>query len=271
MALYTDSLPPQCLAAIRARGIPTRHIEYIQPASGRSYDDDPRFLDCWSKLAAFALTEYSRVVLLDSDMLVLQNMDELMGLELDEPAAAARGEGTRVFAAGHACVCNPFGKAHYPASWVRENCAFTKMHGSPEAAQESGGSCALSPLGNLNSGLLVINPSLEVFEQIAGYMEAHAGRMMFPDQDVLTELFRGRWAALPYVYNALKTLPGREAHSAIWRPERVKNVHYILEPKPWAEVDEKGRWNGDAEVHRWWVEMDRDRRRAEAALGIDAW
>lgn len=240
MALYTDTLPPSCLAAIRARGIPVRRIEHIQPASGRTYDQDLRFLDCWSKLAAFSLTEYSRVVLLDSDMLVLQNMDELMGLELDHPRVAASGRGTRVFAAGHACVCNPFGRGHYPPAWVRENCAFTKMHASPGAAQVSGGTCTLSPLGNLNSGLLVLNPSLEVFRQIVTYMEAHAGRMLFPDQDVLTELFRGRWVALPYIYNALKTLPGKETHSAIWRADRVKNVHYILDPKPWVEVDTKG-------------------------------
>lgn len=243
-----------------------RRIEYIRPASGGAYDDDPRFRDCWSKLAAFALTEYARVVLLDSDMLVVRNMDELMGLELDDPRVAAAGRGTKVFAAGHACVCNPLGKGHYPRSWVRENCAFTRMHAAPAKAQVSGGSCALSPLGNLNSGLLVLNPSLEVFAQIVGYMEAHAGRMMFPDQDVLTELFRGRWVALPYVYNALRTLPGEGAHPVIWRGDRVKNVHYILEPKPWAEAGGK---EGMSEDRRWWVEMDRERRRAEAVLGVD--
>lgn len=263
VALYTDSVPPSCLAAIRARDIPLRRIEYIQPSAGGSYDEDPRFLDCWSKLAVFSLTEYSRVVLLDSDMLVLQNMDELMTLELDDPRTAAAGSGTRVFAAGHACVCNPFGKKHYPPTWVRENCAFTKMHASPAMAQVSGGSCTLSPLGNLNSGLLVINPSLEVFAQVVAYMEAHAGRMLFPDQDVLTELFRGRWVALPYVYNALKTMPAKETHSAIWRPDKVKNVHYILEPKPWVEVDTKEASDWTSEVREWWVKMDWERRQAE--------
>lgn len=48
-------------------------------------------------------------------MLVLQNMDELMELELDAPEVA--GKGQRVFAAGHACVCNPLKKKHYPADW----------------------------------------------------------------------------------------------------------------------------------------------------------
>jgi hypothetical protein len=59
--------------------------------------------------------EYDRVVQLDSDMLVRHNMDELMEMELDSPEM--EGKGTRVFAAGHACVCNPLGKPHYPKDW----------------------------------------------------------------------------------------------------------------------------------------------------------
>lgn len=55
------------------------------------------------------------MVLLDSDMLVMQNMDELMDMELDAPEL--EGSGSRVFAASHACVCNPLKKPHYPKNW----------------------------------------------------------------------------------------------------------------------------------------------------------
>ncbi len=55
------------------------------------------------------------MVLLDSDMLVLKNMDELMDLELD--AKELQGNGERVFAAAHACVCNPLKRGHYPHNW----------------------------------------------------------------------------------------------------------------------------------------------------------
>jgi alpha-N-acetylglucosamine transferase len=73
-------------------------------------------------LAAFGLTEYNRVVQLDSDMLLMRNMDELMTMELDP--SAMEGKGDRVFAASHACVCNPLQKPHYPADWyVRVPCA----------------------------------------------------------------------------------------------------------------------------------------------------
>ena len=55
------------------------------------------------------------MVQLDSDMLAMQNMDELMEMDLDPPSL--KGKGEKVFAAGHACVCNPLKKPHYPKDW----------------------------------------------------------------------------------------------------------------------------------------------------------
>ena len=115
IALYTDEFPMEGHAALDARGIAKKRVEYLMPSTKKDYSNDPRFYDCWSKLTPFSLTEYDRVVQLDSDMQVLQNMDELMELELDAPSMA--GEGNRVFAASHACVCNPLKKAHYPKDW----------------------------------------------------------------------------------------------------------------------------------------------------------
>ena len=116
VALYTDSFPEEGKKALEARAIPSRYIKYLLPAVHKDYSNDTRFYDCWSKLTPFSLTEYDRVVQLDSDMLVLQNMDELMELPLDPPEKG--GNGDRVFAASHACVCNPLKKPHYPKDWL---------------------------------------------------------------------------------------------------------------------------------------------------------
>ena len=48
-----------------------------------------------------------RVVMLDSDMIVMRNMDELMELDLPSDWIAA----------AHVCACNPRKLAHYPEDW----------------------------------------------------------------------------------------------------------------------------------------------------------
>lgn len=55
--------------------------------------------------------------MVDSDMLVVDNMDELMTMPLEEGWIAA----------GHACTCNPLKLKHYPANW------FVRFAGAPFA------------------------------------------------------------------------------------------------------------------------------------------
>lgn len=89
------------------------------------------------------------------------------------------------------------------------------------------------------------------------------------------------------MYNALKTLRWEGVHKEIWRDDKVKNVHYILAPKPWDEVDARtGEWKGldgsngekgmkggrdgrDLESTRWWVEINRERKEDEKRRGIE--
>jgi hypothetical protein len=115
VALCASSLPSSAHAAIETRGIARRHVDKLVPKVHRDFTNELRFQETWTKLASFGLDEYERVILLDSDMLVLKNMDELMELELD--GKELEGKGERVFAASHACTCNPARKPHYPKNW----------------------------------------------------------------------------------------------------------------------------------------------------------
>ncbi len=291
VALYTDSFPEAGRQALAARGIAHQRIAYLLPTkSHKDYSADPRFYDCWSKLTPFGLTQYARVVQLDSDMLVRRNMDELMDLPLDDPALAAQADperagSRRVFAAGHACVCNPLGKAHYPRDWVPANCAFTLQHADPERAQTAGLTPDADPASAqphgvhyINGGLQVVVPNRPLFERIVAYMDENAADLDFADQSLLSTLFRGRWVALPYTYNALKTLRWPGVHDAIWRDDAVKNVHYILTPNPWDELDRAAPGQPlkqgltqdprNATSHGWWAAAHRARKAAEAEAGI---
>lgn len=268
LVLYTTTLSEAGLEILKKRNIQTLEVQRIAPSTSQEYLDDPRFLECWTKLVVFSLTDYARIVLLDSDMLPLHNMDELMDLELDSPSSSEYEHGTRVFAASHACTCNPLRKAHYPPNWTPANCSFTTQHDKPEIAQITGADLSTG-LGKLNSGLLVVNPSQSLFDQILSKMEEPiCTEYKFPDQDLLADLFKRRWVALPYIYNALKTMRDPSVHGKIWRDDRVKNVHYILSPKPWDELEGDGSWTGGQETHKWWFDAYKAMRSEEKALGL---
>ncbi|TKA76048.1 hypothetical protein B0A49_01283 [Cryomyces minteri] len=264
VALYTDTFPASGHAALDARGIPKKHIPYLLPATHKDFSNDPRFYDCWSKLTPFSLVEYERVVQLDSDMLVLQNMDELMELALDP--AEMEGKGERVFAASHACVCNPLKKPHYPTDWVPENCAFTTQHSTPAAAQTHGAP-PTAGLGMPNGGLQVVNPSAAIYRLILSQLQSSTAieSYEFADQSMLSDLFYGRWVALPYVYNALKTLRWKGVHDAIWKDDEVKNVHFILSPKPWDKAPDES----TEDTSRWWWRLNNERLEEERKRGIE--
>ena len=70
---------------------------------------------------------------------------------------------------------------------------------------------------------------------------------------------------IPYIYNALKTLRWDGVHSAIWQDDKVKNIHYILSPKPW---DEK-LGEESSETHTWWLKANDERIFREKDNGVD--
>jgi len=191
-------------------------------------------------------------------------MDELM--ELDLPADW--------IAAAHACACNPRKLPHYPKDWwvafslsprccvflmytpyrVPENCAYTPLV-HPTAIGRPTDITPQSPRPHnlLNSGLVVINPSIGLAQSVYNYLHTSplVPTFSFPDQDLLAALFHGRWKPLPWVYNALKTL--RVIHKPLWRDEEIRCLHYILHDKPWhARVGEPGTGGDYEDCNRWW-------------------
>lgn len=216
IVMVTAAIGRETREDLQTHGCVIYPVEPLMPDSklDHHYASD-RFGEVWSKLRVWELTDCERVVFLDADMLVLRNMDELFTLDLGEYALAAC----------HACRCNPNHIASYPARWQPENCHYTwQARGEPAPASLD---------RYLNGGFLVLKPDQGVFEWLQRKVVAidDLRRYPFSEQDLLNEVFEHRWLPLPYIYNALKTLPFQ--HSAIWRQEEVKNLHFIL-AKPWA-------------------------------------
>ncbi|KAI0884611.1 glycosyltransferase family 8 protein [Annulohypoxylon maeteangense] len=205
------------MEAFAAAGIPTIVVDKIEPAPR----DGKINKGTWEKLAPWSFTQYERVVLLDSDQVILQNIDDMMEVDIPEGWIAST----------HACTCNPRKLPHYSKDWVPANCAFT-------AADQATGApapiTAQSPNNHhlLNSGTVIVQPSKAQYDELIHAMNTHPDvpNMIFFDQDLLAIVYRGRWKPLPYHYNALK--PMRACHGGLWKDGDVKILHYILN-KPW--------------------------------------
>lgn len=147
---------------------------------------------------------------------------------------------------------------------IPENCAFTSQHEKPEEAQKAGAAPDFG-LGMPNGGLQVVNPSKEVYQLILDQLSNDTSLDYdFADQSLLGDVFHGRWVALPYIYNALKTLRHKGVHDQIWRDDEVKNVHYILSPKPWDEKPGEEK----EESHKWWHAVNQERLAEEKKQDI---
>jgi alpha-N-acetylglucosamine transferase len=235
LVMVTDGIDAESRRLLEDDGCLLRPVAPLRPASGlaESYAN-ARFAEVWTKLEAWRLTELERVIVLDADMLVRQNMDELFELEL--------APGT--IAACHACRCNPNRIASYPASWTPENCFYTYCRGAEHTSE-------LAEVDNyLNGGFLVVTPDEAVFDDMVARLREldDLSRFPFAEQDFLNDLYRDRWTPLPYVYNALKTLPFQ--HPTVWNEAEVKNIHFIID-KPWEKpLDPEDRYHALNAL--WW-------------------
>lgn len=130
----------------------------------------------------------------------------------------------------------------------------------------------------LNSGVLVITPCSKIYAEITSALQetTRIEKYDFPDQELLTDVFAGRWVSIPYIYNALKTLRMEDVHGPIWQDEEVRALHYIFAKKPWHEKVGKEVGEEQRDVARrnldepsaWWWEANWERMRLEKERGI---
>ncbi|KAI1494684.1 nucleotide-diphospho-sugar transferase [Biscogniauxia mediterranea] len=245
------------MRAFAAAGIPTIVVDKIEP---EPREDGKVIKGTWEKLAPWGFTDYERVVLLDSDQVILKNIDDMMEVDIPDGWIAST----------HACTCNPRKLAHYSKDWIPENCAFTAAN---QTTGEPAPLTAESPKNHhlLNSGTVIVRPSKKQYDTLIHTMNTHPDvpEMRFFDQDLLAIVYKNRWRALPYTYNALK--PMRSCHASLWRDEDVRILHYILD-KPWKSRDFDANdtiqsthrlwWEAFAEVEREWLEGADEKKRA---------
>jgi len=239
LVMFTPSLPRASVEVMKALGILTQEIPYLLPREKVSIIAE-RFADTWTKLRTFEMDQYERVVMIDADMMLLQNMDELFEMNLPNDWIAAN----------HGCVCNLDKQPWAPEDWTQENCPYTNLT-HPECLTQP------TPIFEhsirvhklMNSGLVVLHPSKAVFKEMENYLytDPKVATFGFPDQDFLAAFFERKWRSISWTYNAVKI--SRRWHTNHWDDLSTKNLHYICD-KPWSKRPNKG--DEEEETHGWW-------------------
>ena len=172
-------------------------------------------------------------------------MDELFDVPLP----------SNYIAANHACVCNLDKDPWAPASWTKENCAYTGLLPGDDPTPVPIGGEGKETHTLLNSGLFIFTPLADQWEAMLRFLAENkkVKEYLFPDQDFLADFFRDRWKSLGWEYNALKTM--RYWHPNFWDDGEVRNLHYIVD-KPCSKrvgCDGIAGYLGkDGVTHGWW-------------------
>jgi lipopolysaccharide biosynthesis glycosyltransferase len=211
-----DNVSKETQEQIINEGCLIRHIQGLYPKQDVSSFVFQRFFFTWTKLRAFEMVDVAdKCVFFDSDIIVLQNLDEIFQLE-DNPE----------FAAVQTCICNPDKHPSYPDYWNPTNCPHTHDNLSNIHEQAR----------MFNSGFFLFHPNKNVFQEMLTYLDTwDLNQFRFPDQEFLNKIYENKWKCLPSIYNSLKTFS--ITHPNIWNLDKIKVIHYIL-AKPWDKTDQ---------------------------------
>jgi len=215
-----------------------------------------RFHQTWAKLQFYRFEQYDRIVAIDADILIVDNLDELMDIEVPKNAIASV----------HACMCNFWRFPETPKDWTPKVCAYTYQT-YPESKKK-----ALPPIfpnslnvPSLSGGMIVYRPSEEHYTRLIQHLDTSpTDAFLFADQSLLSQVYRGEWTALPYIYNFTQSMRG--AHPDVCKDDGMKLFHYG--PKPWIESRSKTEAYAKDDCHGWWWDMDGERRESERQVGI---
>ncbi|KAI8619026.1 nucleotide-diphospho-sugar transferase, partial [Chytriomyces sp. MP71] len=242
--LHTGKLLPASVAELESIPDIAVHVRQVFPIHPLSSQDKAlafaHLNEAWAKFRVWELTEFDKICFLDADMLVVKNMDDVFDLLPEDKRIAA----------APTCTCNPGKYSHFPKAWIPSSCQHTYTDG--KLAERPS-------LRTFNSGLFVTRPSKAAAQKIIEYFHSRENLSNYPfaDQCLLNELYPD-WHLFSYEYNALKTMS--IAHEVTWKSGTVKNVHYLLSPKPW-DMDPNADSKEDKyhELHKIWFDAEKAR------------
>lgn len=263
--LHTDDVPMNFVEALAKVWTVVRQVEYIDGVETMYLRKGGCFDGVFTKLAAWSLTEYDKVLLMDVDLIPLQLPEPIFDVEA--PAAFVRGNGQEP----HGCKVD--GRRFFVGDLDEE-------HRDKYAWSQSGG---------INAGVILLQPCQKTLQQMLAELGSiwHPEHLPSPgpEQDYLTRFFASKpWHALDVKWNyqihhvpfalqhilewrrfALSTRTALSAEDHQWQPRRLS-----------LSLEDIGIVHFSGDVKLWHIclqslNADENKRRAVDHAPLDKW
>lgn len=264
--VHTDDVSEDAVNLMKRAGWLPRQVEYISASQNLSNEGCTlmRFAKVFTKLRVLQLVEYEKILMMDIDLLVKENIDDLF----DYPAPMAMVRGPQV------------GYKH--GERVNGSYFFFGIRDDHYSWGQSSG---------INAGVMLLRPDEAVFQQMMSEVtnDEHPEHIRGngPEQDYLSRFYADEWRHLSVAYNFqlhhMYFSLSPTCHSTadrtpfILQPDLIKIIHYSSEPKPWSRcLEEKfaaftdDEWLQEVLLsftgYRAWVLGDVEQKRREATM-----
>ncbi|KAH7542923.1 galactinol synthase 2 [Ziziphus jujuba] len=235
------------------QGCIVREIEPVYPPENQTQFAMAYYVINYSKLRIWEFVEYSKMIYLDGDIQVFDNIDHLF----DYPDS--------YFYAVMDCFCEKTW-SHTPQYKIGycQQC--------PDKVQWPAELGPRPPL-YFNAGMFVYEPSLPTYHDLLKTLKV-TPPTPFAEQDFLNMFFRDKYKPIPPVYNLVLALLWR--HPENIELDKVKVVHYCAAgSKPWrftGKEDNMQREDIQFLVKKWWDiydDVSLDYKNTVAAGGLE--
>ncbi|KAJ3380113.1 hypothetical protein HDU84_006168 [Entophlyctis sp. JEL0112] len=228
----THDLSAASVAALRRSGAIVVPVSPLEPhtfymRAKKRPETEKRDAILWMKLRAWQLVQYEKVVMLDSDVLVLTNIDELF--EMPEVSASAMIHPSEKISFYNLLRSSEYG--------MRPGNKIDRKSRDPDLLEGWSG---------LNSGVTVLKPSNLTFNRLLDELSIIPNRPCCPSQEFIYNFFdeRKQYFRLPSVYNGrLIAAAGgggadpEELEVVSGALKKHMKVYHFVGTKPWKKRD----------------------------------
>lgn len=232
VAILPD-VPKEHRQILVSQGCIVKEIEPVYPPPNQTQFAMAYYVINYSKLRIWEFVEYSKMIYLDGDIQVFQNIDHLF----DYPDG--------YFYAVMDCFCEKTWSSspQYKIGYCQQ-CP-DKVQWAPELGPR--------PPLYFNAGMFVYEPSLPVYHDLLRTLQV-SPTTSFAEQDFLNVFFRDKYKPIPSNYNLVLAMLWR--HPENIQLDQVKVVHYCADgSKPWrytGKEENMEREDIKMLVKKWW-------------------